>query len=123
MRQRGLCFEAQKYFLAGLVLGLAAYKPSLLAIPAAMFLAGRCWKMVAGICISASLVVAACFAAAGVNGMKLWLQTLQVFRYMATEDQSILQRTKYLDINSFLVILGGLNIFTKTAPLLSPWLW
>lgn len=112
------CFESQRYFLAGLVLGLAAYKPSLLAIPAAMFLAGRCWRMLAGVAISASLVIAACFAAAGVDGMKLWMSTLRVFRYMATDEQSILRRSKYVDLNSFFVVLGGLNIVTKTAAFL-----
>jgi Glycosyltransferase family 87 len=108
------CFESQRYFLAGLALGLTAYKPSLLVIPAAMFLAGRCWKMVAGISISASFVVAACFAAAGIDGMRLWLNTLRVFQYLISEEQSILRRSKYVDLNSFLVVLGGLNNITKT---------
>jgi glycosyl transferase family 87 len=111
-------FEDQRYFVAGLLLGLAAYKPSLLVVLAAMFLVGRCWRMLAGVVISASLVVAACFAAAGIDGMKLWLDTLRVFRYMATDEQSILRRTKYVDLNSFFVVLGGLNIVTKTAALL-----
>jgi hypothetical protein len=108
-------FEDQRYFWAGLVLGLAAYKPSLLVVLGAMFLVGRCWRMLAGISISASLVAAACFAAAGVDGMKLWMDTLRVFRYMATDEQSILRRSKYVDLNSFFVILGGLNTVTKTA--------
>jgi hypothetical protein len=83
-----------------------------------MFLAGRCWRMLAGVSISASLVVAACFAAAGVDGMKLWLDTMRVFRYMATDEQSILRRAKYVDLNSFFVVLGGLNVVTKTAAFL-----
>jgi hypothetical protein len=112
------CFESQRYFVAGLVLGLTAYKPSLLVILAAMFLAGRCWSMLAGVCISASLVVASCFAAVGMEGMDLWMKTLRVFRYMATDEQSILRRTKYVDLNSFFVVLGGLNLVTKTAALL-----
>jgi len=112
------CFENQRYFLAGLVLGLTAYKPSLLVILAAMFLAGRCWSMLAGACISASLVVASCFAAVGMDGMDLWMKTLRVFRYMATDEQSILRRTKYVDLNSFLVVLGGLNVVTKTMAFL-----
>jgi hypothetical protein len=125
------CFESQKFFLAGLALGLAAYKPSLLVIPAAMFLAGRCWRVLAGIAISASLVVAACFAAAGVEGMRLWLSTLRAFQYMISDEQSILRRTKYVDLNSFLVVLGGLNTVTKTiafvvvagALLVLAWSW
>jgi hypothetical protein len=109
------CFEEQKYFWAGLALGLAAYKPSLLAIPAVMFLAAGCWRVLAGITIGASLVIAACFAAAGVEGVKLWLATLRVFQYMIGDEQSILRRVKYIDLNSFFVVLGGLNTVTKTA--------
>ncbi len=124
-------FEAERYFLAGLVLGFAAYKPSLLAIPITMFLIGRCWRMLGGALIGASLVVAACFAAAGVDGMRLWMDTLRVFRFMATEDQSILRRTKYVDLNSFLVVLGGVNVVTKAtafivvaaALLVLAWTW
>jgi len=120
-------FEEQKYFLAGLALGLAAYKPSLLVIPAAMFLAGRCWRMLAGVAISASLVVAACFAAAGIDGMKLWLNTLRVFRFMATDDQSILRRSKYVDLNSFFMILGGPKIaafvIVAGALIVLAWTW
>jgi hypothetical protein len=112
------CFESEKFFLAGLALGLTAYKPSLLVIAAAMLLVGRCWRMLGGVCITASLVIAACFAAAGVDGMRLWLNTLRVFRFMATDDQSILRRTKYVDLNSFLVVLGGLNLVTKTIAFL-----
>jgi hypothetical protein len=111
-------FESERYFLAGLVLGFAAYKPSLLVIAAAMFLFARCWRMLAGICVSASLVVAACFAAAGIDGMRLWLSTLRVFQYMISDEQSILRRTKYVDLNSFFVVLGGLNVVTKTAAFL-----
>ena len=125
------CFEEKRYFLAGLALGLTAYKPSLLAIPAAVFLVGRCWHLLAGVAISASLVVTACFAAAGAEGMRLWLLTLRVFRYMATEDQSILRRTKYVDVNSFLVVLFGSNDVTKigalvvvaAALLVLAWMW
>ena len=125
------CFEREKYFLAGLALGLTAYKPSLLVIPAVMFLAGRFWRLLAGAAIGASVVVTACFAAAGVEGMRLWLLTLKVFQYMATEDQSILRRTKYVDLNSFLVVLFGLNAVTKVvafvivaaALLVLAWMW
>ena len=111
-------FEEQRYFLAGLVLGLAMYKPSLLTIPAAMFLAGRCWRILAGISISASLVIASCFAAVGIEGMRLWLNTLRVFQYMISDEQSILRRAKYVDLNSFFVVLGGLNMVTKSVAFL-----
>jgi alpha-1,2-mannosyltransferase len=100
-------FDEERYFLAGLILGLAAYKPSLVAIPAAVFLIGRCWSMLGGLCISGGLVLAASFATVGVDGMSLWLKTLRVFRYLATDQESILRRSKYVDINSFFAALFG----------------
>jgi hypothetical protein len=124
-------FEAQRYFLAGLVLGLAVYKPSLLAIPAGMFLVGRYWRMLAGVSISASIVIASCFAAVGIDGMRLWLNTIKVFGYMIAEEKSILRRAKYVDLNSVLVVLGGQTNITKTiafvmvagAILVLAWSW
>jgi hypothetical protein len=112
------CFEARRYFLAGLALGLTAYKPPLLAVPAAVFLFAGSWRLLAGVCITAGLELAACFAVAGTDGMALWLQTLKVFRYIATDEQSILRRTKYVDMNSFLVTLFGLNAFIKVVALI-----
>jgi hypothetical protein len=100
-------FETQRYFLAGLALGLAAYKPSLVAIPAAMFLAGRCWRVFGGLLVSVSFVIAASFATVGSQGMALWLDTMRVFRYLATDQESVLRRSKYVDLNSFLTGLFG----------------
>src|ERR1700733_995513 len=70
-------FQAQRYFLAGVALGLAAYKPSLIAIPLAMFVFGRCWSMLGGLLVSVSLVIAASFATVGIEGMRLWLDTMR----------------------------------------------
>ena len=100
-------FQAQRYFLAGVALGLAAYKPSLIAIPLAMFVFGRCWSMLGGLLVSVSLVIAASFATVGIEGMRLWLDTMRVFRYLATDQESVLRRSKYVDLNSFLTGLFG----------------
>jgi hypothetical protein len=94
------------------------YKPSLLAIPAGMFLVGRYWRMLAGVSISASIVIASCFAAVGIDGMKRWLNTIKVFRYMIADEKSILRRAKYVDLNSVLVVLGGQNNITKAIAFL-----
>jgi alpha-1,2-mannosyltransferase len=112
-------FEEERYFLAGLILGLASYKPSLVAIPAAVFLIGRCWEMLAGLSVSVGLVTAASFATVGLGGMELWLRTLRVFRYLATDQESILRRSKYVDVNSFLTGLLGPNKITIAASLLT----
>jgi hypothetical protein len=105
-------FEEERYFLAALILGLASYKPSLVAIPAAVFLIGRCWQVLAGLCVSIALVAAASVATVGREGLELWLRTLRVFRYLATDPESILRRSKYVDVNSFLTGLLGPNRLT-----------
>ncbi len=118
---------AQRYFLAGLALGFAAYKPSLIAIPAAMFVLGRCWRMLGGLLMSVSIVIAASFATVGVAGMKLWLDTMRVFRYLATDPESVMRRSKYVDINSFITNMFGPNrigyIIVAVALLVLAWAW
>lgn len=119
--------QAQRYFLAGLALGFAAYKPSLIAIPAAMFVLGRCWRMLGGLLVSVSLVIAASFATVGVAGMKLWLDTMRVFRFLATDPESVMRRSKYVDVNSFFTNLLGPNwlgfIIVAGALIALAWVW
>jgi alpha-1,2-mannosyltransferase len=124
-------FTDQRYFLAGLALGLAAYKPSLVAIPAAMFLAGRCWRMLGGLLTTGSLILAASIATVGMDGIELWLRTLRAFRYLATDPESIISRSKYVDLNSFLTGLFGTNaivtnlalVMVAAAVLVLAWIW
>jgi len=51
------CFENHWPILAGLALGLATYKPSLVAIPVAMMIVGGYWRMLAGLCSSSALLI------------------------------------------------------------------
>jgi hypothetical protein len=120
-------FLEERYFWAGLILGLAAYKPSLVAIPAAVFLIGRLWTMLAGLLISIALVAAASFATVGREGISLWLRTMQVFRYLATDQESILRRSKYVDLNSFFTgLFGPSRIYFGLVALalgILAWIW
>ena len=119
--------QEQRFFLAGLALGFAAYKPSLIAIPAAMFVLGRCWRMLGGVLVSVSIVIAASFGTVGVAGMKLWLDTMRVFRYLATDPESVMPRAKYVDVNSFITNLFGANrigyVIVAVALLVLAWAW
>jgi hypothetical protein len=125
------CFENRWPALAGLALGLATYKPSLIAISAAMMILGGCWRMLAGLCTSTALMVVASVATAGANGFWRWILQLKVFSFFATSNEPILRRTKYVDLNSFFTILLGGNpaerviamIATSTAFLILAWAW
>lgn len=125
------CFEKRRPLVAGLALGLATYKPSLMAIPLAMMLASGCWRMMAGFCGSSALLVLGSVATAGVSGFRLWMVRMKVFAAIATTNEAILRRTKYVDLNSFFTILFGpssieravATIATSAAFLFLAWIW
>jgi alpha-1,2-mannosyltransferase len=125
------CFEKRWPVLAGLALGLATYKPSLMAIPVAMMLVGGCWRMLAGFGVSSTLLVLGSVATAGVSGFRLWMVRMKVFTAIATTNESILRRTKYVDLNSCFSILFGASsteraiatVATSAAFLFLAWSW
>jgi hypothetical protein len=125
------CFEKRWPLLAGLALGLATYKPSLVAIPAAVMLLGGCWRMFAGLSASSALMILGSIATAGANGFWLWILRLRVFSAYATSNEPILRRTKYVDLNSFFTVLLGASsvergiatIATLAAFLILAWNW
>jgi hypothetical protein len=125
------CFENRWQVLAGVALGLVTYKPSLIAIPVAMMILGGCWRMFTGLCGGSVLLLLGSLATAGVNGLRLWMVQMKVFAGIATTNESIIRRTKYVDLNSFFSILLGGNsaaraIATITAAaafLLLGWTW
>ncbi len=125
------CFEKRWLVLAGLALGLATYKPSLVAIPAAMMIVGGCWRMLAGLSASSALMILGSLATAGLKGLELWIERLRVFSAFATSNEAILRRTKYVDLNSFFAILLGASsaeralatVATSAAFLILGWAW
>jgi hypothetical protein len=113
------CFENRWMVGAGLALGLATYKPSLIAIPAAMMILGACWRMFAGLCGGSALLLLGSLATAGVNGLRLWMVQMTVFAGIATTNESIIRRTKYVDLNSFFSILLGGSSSTRALATLA----
>jgi hypothetical protein len=101
------------------------------AIPAAMMILGGCWRMLAGLSVSSALVLLGSIAAAGVDGLWLWVMRLRVFSAYATSNEPILRRTKYVDLNSFFTVLLGASsleraiatIATSAAFLILAWNW
>ncbi len=109
------CFRRQQWFLAGLSLSIAVYKPSLVAIPVAMLIVGACWRVVAGVLAGSALAGLLSLATAGVAGCLGWIDTLRVFGRLATGDQASIRRIKYVDFNSFFSILFGANGIARTC--------
>jgi hypothetical protein len=102
-----------------------------MAIPAAVMMLGACWRMFAGLCTSAGLMILASIATAGTAGFGQWMSRLKVFGSIATSDEAILRRTKYVDLNSFFTILLGGNgvargiatLATCAALAILAWTW
>jgi len=93
--------------LAGLILSLALYKVTLVAIPVLMLFCGRQWRILRGFVIGAIAVAAASVATVGVEGCLAWWNRMRFFRYLATGPLGALRRTKYVDVGSFLHLLFG----------------
>jgi len=125
------CFEKRWPVVAGLALGLATYKPSLVAIPAAVMLLGGCWRMLAGLSAGSAVMLLGSMATAGVDGLWLWILRLRVFSAYAISNEPILRRTKYVDLNSFFTVLLGASsvergiamLATSAAFLILAWHW
>ncbi len=125
------CFENRWPFMAGLAWGLASYKPSLIAIPVAVMIVGGCWRMLAGLGTSTAFMALTSIATAGLDGWWMWINRMKAARSIATSNITILNRSKYVDLNSFFnLLLGGSSavqalaaIATSTAFLILAWTW
>ena len=83
-----LCFAAAAVasttspLLAGVLLGLAAYKPNLLVVPALVFLLARQWRLLAGLCLSGA---AHLLIGAAVAGFPVTMEYVSVLLRLAAE--------------------------------------
>jgi hypothetical protein len=112
-------FERRRFLLAGLVLGLASGKPSLMVIPGAVIVLTASWRMLAGLCTSSALMMLGSLAAAGVAGLRRWIEAVRIYGSLATTGNTILHRTKYVDLNSFFAILLGVNPVSRILAAIS----
>jgi len=108
-------FRRRHFFLAGLALSIAAYKPSLIAIPALMLIIGACWRAVAGIAAGSMIAAGLSIATAGIAGCRRWLDTLRLFGLLATGTEASIRRVKYVDFNSFFSMLIGANTLARVC--------
>jgi hypothetical protein len=72
-----------------------------------MMILGGCWRMLAGLGGGSAMLLLGSLATAGENGLRVWLVQMKVFAGIATTNESIIRRTKYVDLNSFFAILLG----------------
>lgn len=112
-------FRRGRFFIAGLSLAVAVYKPSLIAIPALMLMIGGCWRVVAGIATGSAVAAGVSIVTVGIDGCLKWLATLRLFGMLATGADASIRRVKYVDLNSFFSILLGANATARVCALVA----
>ena len=96
--------------LAGMVLSLSTYKPTLLLLVIPMLLLMRQWRVVAGLLVGGIVLASISVATVGIDGCLAWIGAVR--RLAANEH---LQLQKYVDIGSFGRLLVGSESGLATA--------
>jgi hypothetical protein len=118
-----------RLFLAGLVLALGIFKPTLIALPLAMLVIGRRWRILQGFATGAAAVAALSIGLVGVAGCRAWVNTLMFAGRTTAGAEEAWHLAKSVDMSSFLhllvfnaspltaivVVAGGLLAFAALA--------
>ncbi len=99
------CRSRRRMFLDGAALALAAYKPTLIALPVLMLLCGRRWRTLCGMAAGVAAAIALSIATAGVKGCVAWVDSLRFFRGLVSSPLATIRRAKYVDLGSFFSLL------------------
>lgn len=103
-----LCFHnARRPFIAGAILALAIFKPTLVLLPLAMLLIGARWRVLAGFATGLASLAIASLRPIGLAGWQAWLHTLLFDSKITMSAASAARRYKNVDVNSFFHLLFG----------------
>jgi alpha-1,2-mannosyltransferase len=101
-------FKNDRRFLAGLILSLCLFKPTLVALPAAMLLLGRRWRVISGLAAGSVAMAVLSIATVGWEGCLAWARTLGFEAQVASGSGEAWHRAKYVDMAAFFhLLLGG----------------
>ncbi len=99
--------QNERRFAAGLVLSLCLYKPTLIALPAAMLLISRRWRVVSGLAAGGAALALASFFTVGFEGLRAWAGMLAFEAQEAAQSADAWHRAKAVDMSAFLHLLLG----------------
>lgn len=94
-----------RLFLAGIVIGLGVFKPTLVLLPVAMLFLGRRWRVLQGFATGAAAATALSFSLVGLDGCRAWLDTLLFNGRMAAGQGEAWHLAKSVDMSSFFHLL------------------
>ena len=101
------CFQNERRFLAGLVLSLCLFKPTLVALPAAMLFIARRWRVASGLAAGGAVLALASVATIGLDGCRAWVGMLAMNAQVASGAGDPWHRAKYVDMAAFFHLLLG----------------
>ncbi len=100
------CLRDQKRpLLAGMALALAVYKPTLVALPVAMLIFGRRWRILGGFALGLVAMAVLSVKVAGIDGCRAWFDTLLFNSRMTAGAGEAWHLAKSVDLSSFLHLL------------------
>jgi hypothetical protein len=99
------CRHQHRPFLAGIVLALGIFKPTLVALPIAMLMAGRRWRILQGFATGAVAVAALSIGMVGLHGCRAWVDTLLFNGRLAAGPGEAWHLAKSVDMSSFFHLL------------------
>jgi alpha-1,2-mannosyltransferase len=95
------CLENDQPWLAGCVLALCLFKPTLVALPALMLVLGRRWRVVGGFAAGAMAMAVLSVATVGLDGCRAWSNALAMNGNMVAKGGEAWHQAKYVDIVAF----------------------
>jgi hypothetical protein len=105
------CLETKRRWLAGFVLAMCLFKPTLVALPALMLLIGRRWRVLAGLAGGAVAVAMLSVSTVSIAGCRAWFDALAMNGNLAAgkigRAGEAWHQAKYVDILAFFHLLLG----------------
>ena len=95
------CLENDRRVLAGFVLALCLFKPTLVALPVLMLLVGRRWRVLGGFAGGGIAMALLSVATVGLQGCRAWLQALAMNGNMVAMSGEARHQAKNVDVLAF----------------------
>ena len=95
------CLENERRVLAGVVLALCLFKPTLVVLPALMLVLGRRWRVVGGFAAGGIAMALLSIATVGLDGCRAWLRALATNGKTVAATAEAWHRSKNVDILAF----------------------
>jgi len=99
------CLENDRRVLAGFVLALCLFKPTLVALPGLMLVVGRRWRVAGGLAAGGIAMALLSVATVGLDGCRGWLAALAMNANMAAKSGEAWHEAKFVDMLAFFHLL------------------